>query len=99
MPATGCPKLEVEVSSQGTTPTPGSLPQQVPKLTHGISTPGAIVVVQPRADVATAPWRRMVSNMALKSGARAQRDDEARRPTTNSPGSATFQDGAILTKV
>ena len=49
MPATGWLNVDVEAASHGVTPTPGSLPQQVPRETHGISTPGAIVVVQPRA--------------------------------------------------
>ena len=35
--------------NRGASPTSGSLPQQVPRLTHGIATPGAIVVVQARA--------------------------------------------------
>ena len=36
--------------NRGAALTSGSLPQQVPRLTHGIATPGAIVVVQARAE-------------------------------------------------
>ena len=36
--------------NRGASLTSGSLPQQVPRLTHGIATPGAIVVVQARAE-------------------------------------------------